>query len=236
MPSGLQLARLLCAACATALLAAVAPAALADSRLPAASLTPQSVYESADLVDDHLEPMVTVTTERAHRSTRGLFRSGWNDNHLRAEIDKRTGVARIEVRQRLQYGGLFRGYDQVSYATRGGAARAELSKLADNRSLCTVFDAPATCFEEVAFVVEEADLRRLAASYRAGEPDPWVFKFKAAGGQDFRSGVMRAEVVGLLRRIDDYRAEFGLPAPPAALDALKPEELAQLAAAASPDL
>jgi hypothetical protein len=152
-----------------------------------------------------LEFETVISTEPAFRSGRGVLNNPWNDNHLRAVIDKRTGVVRFEVRQALQYHGLFRDYRRVNFVGAEGLTSVPLIRRGDNRDACFGPDTLG-CFgrEDVAFEVDEATLRSLAAS---GDPaGRWAFKFKAAQGEDQQLGIARAEVVALLNRVDAYRA------------------------------
>jgi hypothetical protein len=157
------------------------------------------------VIDDPLDFEAVVSTERAFRSGRGVLNNPWNDNHLRAVIDKRTGAVRFEVRQDLQYHGLFRDYRQVNFVGPKGLTSAPLIRRGDNRDTCFGPDTLG-CFgrEDVAFEVDEATLRSLAAGGDAA--DQWAFKFKAAQGEDQQLGIDRAEVVALLNRVDAYRA------------------------------
>jgi len=170
-----------------------------------AGVTAAQVHARTVVVDDPLEHHTVVSTERAVRSGRGVLNNSWNDNHLRAEIDKRTGAVRYEVRQALQYHGVHRDYRTVNYIGADGLVSAELTRLGDNREACIGPDTLG-CFgrEDVAFEVDEATLRRVAAGDVAADP-AWAFKFKAGKGAEQRDGISRAEVAGLLAAVDSYR-------------------------------
>ncbi len=196
--------------------AAIVGAILAVTTTPATAETPdlppklaamvaEQFEARAQIIDDHLETETVISTENGFRHTRGLFKTPWNDNHLRAVVDKRTGAARFEVRQTLQYPGSFRGYGEVNYQTSTWPVSAPLIKVRDNAQNCALFEAGEVCFEEVTFAVDEAHLRQIAKGHASGSPGPWAFKFKAGDAYEHRTAIVRAEVVGLLRAVDDYK-------------------------------
>jgi len=198
------------------LAAGFASASAADAPTPAkmAALTPEDVRARATVIDDHLELETIISTERVFRSTRGLFGTAWNDNHLQAAINKRTGAVRFEVRQSVNYNGPFRNFGAVSYQTSTWPVTAPVMRVADNAALCAGFDVPAGCFEELTFEVKEAELREIGASYSPSAPAQWTFKFRADKGDDWRAGLMRAEVAGLLSAVDDHRRKLALTSGP----------------------
>ena len=193
-----------------------ASASAADTPAPAkmAALTPEAVRVRATVIDDHLELETIISTERAFRSTRGLFGTAWNDNHLQAAINKRTGAVRFEVRQSVNYDGPFRNFGAVSYQTSTWPVTAPVTRVADNAALCASFDVPAGCFEELTFEVKEAELREIAAGYSPSAPAQWTFKFRADKGDDWRAALMRAEVAGLLSAVDDHKRKLALTSGP----------------------
>ncbi|MGR4864171.1 hypothetical protein [Caulobacter sp. LARHSG274] len=195
------------AAMLAVVLAATTPAAAQAPKVPPrlAAMAAEEFQARARIVDDHLETETVISTEDGFRHTRGLFRTPWNDNHLRAVVDKRTGAARFEVRQTLKYPGSFRGYGEVNYQTASWPVSAPLVKVRDNAQNCALFEAGEVCFEEVTFAVDEAHLRQIAERSAAGTPEPWTFKFKAGDAHEHRAAIVQAEVVGLLRAVEDYR-------------------------------
>lgn len=192
---------------ATVLAVAASPAAAQTQQVPPklAAMGAEQFQARTLVIDDHLEAATVISTEKAFRHTRGLFKTPWNDNHLRAVVDKRTGAARFEVRQTLKYPGSYRGYGEVNYQTSTWPVSASLVKVRDNAQNCALFEAGEVCFEEVTFTVDEAHLREIAARYDAATPGQWAFKFKAGDAYEHRAAIVQAEVVGLLRAVDDYK-------------------------------
>jgi hypothetical protein len=192
---------------AAALAAVASPAAAQALKVPPklAAMGAEQFQARAQVIDDHLETDTVISTEKAFRHTRGLFKTPWNDNYLRAVVDKRTGAARFEVRQILKYPGSFRGYGEVNYQTSAWPVSAAVVKVRDNAQNCALFEAGEVCFEDVTFTVDEAHLRDIAARYDAAAPGQWTFKFKAGDAYEHRTAIVQAEVVGLLRAVDDYK-------------------------------
>ena len=182
-------------------------ALVAGLAAPAAAktLTAAEAQGRTAVLDDALEFETTVSTQGVYRSGKGVLKNPWNDNHLKAVIDKRTGAVRYEIHQAIQYHGLFRDFRRVNFVGANGALEsAELIRRGDNRDACFGPDTLG-CFgrEDVAFVVDEATLRRIAADSAAG--DAWAFKFKADKGEDLRDSIPRAEIAGLLNAVDAHR-------------------------------
>ena len=183
-----------------ALLAVLATPAAADDS--ARRLTSEVARERVTLHEDPLEVEATLSTRKVMRSTRGVLRTPYNDNHLQAHIDRRTGRTRFEVHQTLQYLGSYRGFDQVHYETGAWPTAAKVRKIDGNQPACDAIDPQSACYEEVSFVVGEAELRRLTSSAQAAT---WSFKFKPERGGEQRASLPRAEIAGLLQAVDAYR-------------------------------
>lgn len=193
---------------AVALLAAAPAAALA-----AGKVTPERAQQAIVTTEDPLEQETTLSTKRVSPSTRGVFRSPWNDTYLHAYVHKGTGKVRYEVRQQFNYTGGYRHYEAVNYETAGLPATAPVRLIDGNKEHCQAFEFTMTCLEKVVFEVDEAELRRIADATGGDAPDAWELKFKATYGQDHRATVPTAEIKGLLRAVDSYRLARNLRGP-----------------------
>lgn len=193
--------------------AAAGAAAAQTHKLPAkqAALTAHHFHAKTQVIDDPLDVETVISSERGFHSGKGLFKSPYNDNHLRAFVDKRSGATRFEVRQTLMYPGSIRGYGEVSYQTGQWPVSVPVTKIKDNASHCFLFEAPEVCREEVSFGISENELRRAAAT-----PGAWGFKFTSDRGYEHRTAITHAEIEGLLKAVDGYRR--ALPAVQAAAD------------------
>ncbi|PTQ10710.1 hypothetical protein CLG96_09865 [Sphingomonas oleivorans] len=176
------------------------------------AMTPAAFQSSALVEEDELEFDTLISTEPGFTAGRSLLRIVWNDNHLRAIVDRRTGATRYEVHQFIRYAGPRRAYRSVNYATPAGLQRAEMLKAEHGADICPNVETNGDCVltKRLSFAVDEPLLRAIAASYRQGGSESWNFKFKEEGGHDLRAGIVPAEVAGLLMAVDGYKANRGL--------------------------
>lgn len=186
--------------------------ALAAPATAAPSLTADVARQRVAVHEDPLEIEAVLSTKPVARSTRGLIPTSYNDNHLRAFVDRRTGQVRFELRQEMQYvDGAFRDFRTVNYQAGQWPATADLVRFDANKA-CESIEMPTPCHEEVGFVVPEAVLRRLADDPAGGA---WSLKFKPRLGGEHRASLQRAEISGLLAAVDDYRRRLALTDAPA---------------------
>jgi hypothetical protein len=193
---------------AVAILAAAPAAALAGG-----AVTPERAQRAIVTVEDPLEQETTLSTRRVTPSTRGVFRTPWNDTYLHAYVHRGTGEVRFEVRQTFNYLGGYRHYEGVNYETAGLPATAKVRLIDGNKDLCQAVEFAMTCLEKVVFEVDEAELRRIADAAGGDRPDAWELKFKATYGQDHRAAVPMAEIKALLGAVESYRLARNLRAP-----------------------
>jgi hypothetical protein len=193
-----------------ALIAAGLPiAAGAEVNQPRALLakTPEAFRSTATVLDDDLEMHAIISTEKAHRTGWQPFRQQGGDNYLRAIVDKRTGATRYEVKQFIRYWGTQRDYTAAHYDTPAGPQRVALTETRHGNDVCPTTENNLECplSKHLAFEVDEQTLRQAAAAYRPGGTASWEFKFKDATGHDVHTGIVPAEVAGLLQAVDEYR-------------------------------
>ena len=177
----------------------------------ALALTPEHFRSTAKVSDDSLDTTATISTEAGFQDKRGLLGIVWNDNFLRAFIDKKTGVATFQVYQRIAYSGDWRFYQQVNYETPDGPQAVEVTSIAQDVVGCSAYGG-CTHDEAFGFSVPESLLRRIASLYQPGVALGWRFKFKAKAGDDWQDGMLPAEIVGMLQVVDAYRRDHGLSA------------------------
>jgi hypothetical protein len=195
----------------TALLIGAPAVALANVELPnkVYGLTPERVRAAALVEDDALEHATTISTKPAYdRFNRSLETVALADNHLRAVIDRRTGATRYEVHQFTRYWGPRRDYSLAHYESVDGLKTVKPLHSRDGTDTCPNEETNGLCSfsKNVAFEVDEATIRRLAASYTPGAKTSWAFKLKDSAGGDVRDALVPAEAAGLLQAVDAYRA------------------------------
>lgn len=181
------------------------------SLAPAAALardaaTPEAAQNAIAIVEDPLERETILSTEPVARSTRGVFATAHNDGYLLAAVDRTTGKVRFEVRQTFNYDGPYRQYERVAYEGVETPGAASLDLLETNAEHCQAFDSGTACREVAAFAIPEADLRSAAQGSGGHHPEAWELKFKPRNGHEHRAQLPRAEILGLLRAVEGYRA------------------------------
>lgn len=205
---------------ATAIMIALtASGATAADKLPKQlqrllAMTPAEFEKAAAVKDDALEVQATITTQPAFRETRGLLKIVWNDNFLRAFIDKKTGKATYQLYQRITYNApSWKFYKLANYETPTGPESVEVMELGrDVDCSSSRLMGGCTYTETIAVPVKEELLRTIAGLYVPNQQDAWRFRFKAQSGEDFNDGMMPAEVAGMLAAVDGYRSAHSLPA------------------------
>ncbi|WP_419815634.1 hypothetical protein [Glacieibacterium sp.] len=178
------------------------------------AMTPQDFRQAVSVDEDPLEFVATLSTEPAFRNGKGLAKVVWNDAHLRAVVDKRTGVIRYEVQQVLRHQHGDRNYVQVNYLTPKGLRTATPVVSDIHNNSCDHFEGGRSCvvFRKMSFEVAEQDIRDMAATYAPGNHGNFAFRFKDVAGEHHTNKLVTAEVVGLVQAVDHYKSTAGLKA------------------------
>lgn len=169
------------------------------------ALDPVHFERTARVQDSDLDLNATISTEEGFRYRGSFTDRVRSDNFLRAVITKRSGEATIQVYQSTVYNSPARHFRAANYQTASGLKSTPLTIISETEIAC--FGSSCAYEDEVGFVVEEADLRQIAAAYDAGDRCPWRFKRIASGGEDWEDSMSPAEIMGLLRRLDAWRAQ-----------------------------
>lgn len=175
-----------------------------------AAMTPAQFEAAADVKDDAVDTVATITTEHGWQLHQGLLGVVNEDNFFRVFIDKKTGNARFQVYHRVHYVDRRRAsFETVNYETPDGPASAALTIIFHTRNDCrTAFGCP---FDEVfGFDIDEALLRTLAAKYAPAQIAVWKYRLKGRSGAQRDSFFTAAEIAGILAAVDRYRANHGL--------------------------
>jgi hypothetical protein len=186
-------------------------AASAIKRLPKhlAAMTPAQFEHRTAVLDDPFEPTIVISTEKAVNDRRTIADGLTQDVHLRALIDRETGVTRLVIWYNLAYWGAHKSIYQVHYRADGGLRKAEMLMIAHQSDNCPAVDAVGSCIRNktLAFEVPETVLREVARDYVPLSRAPWTFQFKDSRGDDVMGGIAPAEASGLLRALDKWRSE-----------------------------
>nr|DAQ12771.1 MAG TPA: hypothetical protein [Caudoviricetes sp.] len=179
----------------------------------AVALTPDHFKASAKIDDDDLDVVANISTLGGMVKRQGLLGVVWNDNFLRALIDKKTGRITFQVYQYINYEGDWRFYETVNYETPDGPVQKRLIQISRDVLSCSGSRYSTGCSysEHFAFEVDEALLRTIAAGYQPGAAVVWKFKFGAQRAEDWNDAILPAEVAGFLQAVDEYRAASSTP-------------------------
>jgi aryl carrier-like protein len=172
-------------------------------------MTPEQFESSADLKDDSLETVAVITTLNGWQKKDGLLKIVNDDQFFRAFIDKKSGRTTFQVYQVVHYmdsGWAF--FEIVNYETPTGPQSVQLDVINRDVGGCSRY-LGCSYVETVGFNVDEALLRKIASLYAPGKLAAWKYRIKAKSGAQRDEGFVAAEVAGLLRAVDKYRASHG---------------------------
>lgn len=151
-----------------------------------------------------------ISTKNGFQQKQGLLRFVYDDNFLRALIDKKTGKVTYQLYQSIYYEASdWRFYRKANYDTPEGTESVDAILL--RPPLAHSFDCPdhtssvCTYNEHVGFTVERERLDAIARMYEPSKSVEWRFKFIPRAGDDFHGGLLLAEVVGFLQVVDSYK-------------------------------
>jgi hypothetical protein len=167
---------------------------------PLLSLTMEHFRDTATAKDDKAEGTTTITTEKGYVVRTGPMKMVWNDEYLKAVIDRNTGQKSFQVIAMTIYSGNRRFYQTADYQWVGGPKSVPATQIRTQREACAVGDCVYT--ELIGFAVDEADLRQIAAGNVPGKPTILTFKITAKPGPDYSGGLSSAEIAGFLAKVD----------------------------------
>lgn len=178
------------------------------------ALTPEHFKSTAIVVDDDLGGTALVTTKSGFQRRQGVLRMVYDDNFLRAIIDKKTGDVTYQVYQSIYYQASdWRFYRKANYETPDGTESVDAKYL--RPPLAHNFDCPdhtsSVCAynEHVGFSVDRELLESIASMYEPSKSVKWRFTFIPRVGDDFHDGLLVAEIVGFLQAVDSYKESVG---------------------------
>jgi hypothetical protein len=169
---------------------------------PLPSLTMEHFRDTATVEDDPVGATTTITTEKGFVSRKGILRSVSSDEFLKGVIDKKTGHKSLQIDASIAYYGRWRTYETANYKTVDGPRSLPTTQVRRDIGSCAVGNCLYT--EHIAFIVDEALLRQLAAGYVPGRPAVWHYTLIPKLGPDYSGELSSAEIAGFLAKIDDY--------------------------------
>jgi hypothetical protein len=178
------------------------------------SLSMEHFRDTASIAEDPAAGSAAISTEPGYVEYRGPLRTVWNDEYLRAILDRSGDQKSFEIDVTLTYSGTRRSYRRAAYRTSSGLQEAAASLVKVETANCAV-----ECMytEHLVFPIEEQTLREIAASYGPGKAALWTFKLLAKVGPNYNGEISNAEIAGLLARVDGYHPPIAgqeeVPAP-----------------------
>jgi hypothetical protein len=176
-----------------------------DSKL--LSLTMEHFRDTATVKDDLAAGTTTITTEKGFVVRTGPMKMVWNDEYLKAVIDRTTGEKSLQVVVMSIYSGNRRSYETANYQWASGPKSTPVTQIRTQREACGTGECTYTDY--IAFSVDEEGLRQLAAGYVPGKPAMWSFKITTKPGPDYSGGLSNAEIAGFLARMDQPAPQTG---------------------------
>ncbi len=163
-------------------------------------LTDAHFRDTTLIRDDNLDFVATFTTDAgfvAKTAPPGYY---FQDEFLRAFIDKRTGKRTFQLYFIARYPGPQRLYVTANYETASGPKEAVVSVINRNKS-CERSQGVTYCdySEELVFPLDESIIRMIADRYGKGDPplQEWHYKFFAHSGNTLEGVILPAEAKGL---------------------------------------
>jgi hypothetical protein len=180
----------------------------------ALELDKQHFKNTCDLKDDALDTIATFSTYNGFQEKHGLMQFVWDDNFVRAFVDKKTGATRYQVYNVIYYqSSSWRFYYQANFETTSGPKATKLTRISRDVDCTGSSYGGCTYNEHVGFLVEDQVLRAVAEKYytswQSGMKAVWKYKLLSKAGSDYPDGILPAEVTGLLERVDEYKASKG---------------------------
>jgi PDZ domain len=167
---------------------------------PLLSLSMEHFRDTAIAKDDPANGTTTITTEKGFVVRTGPMKMVWNDEYLKGVIDRNTGQKSFQVIAMTIYSGNRRFFQTANYQWVSGPKSVPATQISTQRDACAVGDCVYT--EYMAFAVDEADLRQIAAGNAPGKPTIWPFKITAKPGPDYSGELSSAEIAGFLAKVD----------------------------------
>lgn len=154
---------------------------------------------------------VVLSTREGYSRARAVKGAHANDIHLRAVVDRTSGLVSWQVWHELATVRGHQGITAVHYTLGGKPHSAPPIKAEYWLDDCPPADGLGACnrFTRVGFELPERAVREIVAAYDRGSRRPWQFRFQDVSGRDVTSGIAPAEAAGLVRALDTWRRERG---------------------------
>ncbi|MFQ5853328.1 MAG: hypothetical protein ACE5JU_22440 [Candidatus Binatia bacterium] len=169
------------------------------------ALDDKEQFKKTVMIKDGASNSVTTFSTGGFLARQGQLLIVSHDNFLRAFFDKKTGKRSYYVHNIIRYRSSdWSFYSFVNYDAPDGSKLKRLIVI-DRDAYCSeARKLGCTFVEHVGFDVDEALLTFIANEYQPGARLTWNYKLIPKNGEEYRDGILHAEVAGFLERVDDY--------------------------------
>ena len=189
------------ATCAVWALFALSTAGAAAAREPdLLSLSADHFSQTATVLENASQGTITVTTEKGFVERHGLMRTVWDDEYLRAVLNKNTGQKNFAVEVSFTYTGAHRDYLNAIFIEDDASRSVPIAEHRSESVNCPTGECTVT--EYVSFPMDERMLRALAAG-KSGRAQLWSFKIAGPPKKEYQGALSSAEIAGFLARVDE---------------------------------
>lgn len=161
--------------------------------------------------NDSLDTVAKFSTVSGFKEKRGLLGIVWDDNFIRAFVDKKTGLTTFQVYNSIYYKGSgWKFYNRVNYETPSGPKSTKVTVITRDVDCTGSRYGGCTHNEHVAFSVDYALLCTIASKYGPGVRAVWKYKIIPKAGDDYKDGLLPAEIAALVEMVNEYKKSKGL--------------------------
>jgi hypothetical protein len=174
------------------------------------SLNKEHFKETIVIEDDSLATLAKLSTREGRQEKRGInIGLTYDDNFLRAYVNKKTGETEYQVYNIFYYSDTshWKFYYGVNYETPNGVSSQRITSV-DTDVNCS----GGSCVynEDVLFVVDEDLIRWIAGNYTPGMKNAWNYKIIARSGEDYVDSLLAAEFAAIYEAVNEYKQSHGL--------------------------
>lgn len=191
---------------------AIAAPKLTKAEQAAVNATPEEVAAKVAISNDPLDTVIKVSSEPFYVVRSGLLRMVNADKFVRAMIDKKTGETVFQVYIYTTYSGEWMFINRATIETPSGPEDANFVEI-DRRVISCTGTFGCVHREDFAIDVPEKVLREVSRGAKGGTDDIWNMRLYAKTGQAETTGILKAEIAGLLIAVDREREKLKLATP-----------------------
>ncbi|MFQ5989897.1 MAG: hypothetical protein ACE5K9_08280 [Candidatus Methylomirabilales bacterium] len=169
------------------------------------ALDDKEQFKKTVVITDGPRDAVATFSTGAFLAKKGQVLIISHDNFLQGFIHKKTGKRSYYVHNIIRYRGSDWSFYSVVHYEAPDGPKAKQVMVIDRDAHCSdARNVGCILVEHVGFHVDEELLRFVAEKYEPGARLVWNYKLLPQNGEDYKDGILHAEVAGFLERMDDY--------------------------------